>query len=351
MESAFTGSAEKPIAELTSEMKLGAKQLCHLLVNTVRGKALTLFRSAEKHHGIAAWKRIKSEYQPDAAGRHTAMLMGIMQPGWDSRNAANFMDQLTEWERRIQEYEGESLETFSYGMKIAVLASHAPESIRNLVRLAAGPAGGKYRVVRQNMSECLQYGRVFDKDGRGVDSEASSASATPMDVDAVGKCKGKGCFVCGRPGHAAKDCKFNQAKSKAQGKGKAKNTPPDKNTPAKFEGECRHCGKKGHKWAECRKRLAEANDKKVHAFDGTPTTATVVAVEDKEENDEAGICGDWSDDEDDGVDTSEAWVLSVEGDRSQLMLSSSHSTALVKNTPVRGTLLKEDVIWVFRMCS
>ena len=142
MEGAFTGSAEEPVAELTLEMKLSAKQLYCLLVNTVRGKALTLVRSAEKHHGIAAWKRIKTEYQPDAAERHTAMLMGIMQPGWDSRGAANtFLDQLTEEERRIREYEGESLETFSDGMKIAVVASHAPESILDVVRLAAGPAG------------------------------------------------------------------------------------------------------------------------------------------------------------------------------------------------------------------
>ena len=109
--------------------------------NTVRGKALTLVRSAEKHHGLAAWERIKTEYLPDAAGRHTAMLMEIMQLGWDSRGAANtFLDQSTEWERRVQEHEGESLETFSDGMKIAVLASHAPESFRNMVRLAAGPA-------------------------------------------------------------------------------------------------------------------------------------------------------------------------------------------------------------------
>ena len=141
-----------------------------------------------------------------------------MQPGWDSRNAANFLDQLTEWERRIQEYKGESLETFSDGMKIAVLASHAPESIRNVVRLAAGPAGGKYRVVRQNMSEFLQFGQMFDKDGRGVESEPNSASTTSMDVDGVSNGKGEGCFVCGRPGHAAKDCKFNQAKARAKAK-------------------------------------------------------------------------------------------------------------------------------------
>ena len=269
-----------------------------------------------KHHGVAAWKRIKTEYQPDAAGRDTAMLMGIMQPGWEFQGAANtFLDRLTEWERRIHVYEGESLETFSDGMKIAVLASQAPQSIRNVVRLAEGPAGGEYRAVRQNISEFLQLGRIFDKDGRGVESGPGSASATPMDVDAVGKGKGKGCFVCGRPGHAAKDCKFDQAKGKALGKGKAKNSgaPPDKNSPAKFEGECRHSGKKGHKWAECRKRLAEVKDKKVHAVDGTPSTATVAAVEDTEVIDEAGNCGEWSDDEDVGVDTTEAWVLSVEG--------------------------------------
>ena len=93
-----------------------------------------------------------------------------------------------------------------------------------------------------------------------------SASATPTDVDAVGKGNGKGCFVCGRPGHAAKDCKLNQG-GKGQSKGKTKNTT-DKNSPAKFEGDCRHCGKKGHKWADCRKHLAEAKDKKVHAVDG-----------------------------------------------------------------------------------
>ena len=58
------------------------------------------------------------------------MLMGIMPPGWDSRNAVNFLDQLTEWERRIQECEGESLVTFSDSIKIAVLASHAPEHVR-----------------------------------------------------------------------------------------------------------------------------------------------------------------------------------------------------------------------------
>ena len=196
---------------------------------------------------------------------------------------------MTEWEQRIQEYEGESLETFSDGMKIAVLASHAPESIRNVVRLAAGPTSGNNMVVRQN--------KIFDKDGRGVKSEPSSANGTPMDV--VGTRKGMLRVRTSR--------QFNQGNGKDQGKGKTKSTVTDKNSPAKFEGECRHFGKKGHKWEVCRKRLAEGKDKKVHAVDGPPSNATVAAVEDTGEIDEAGICGCWSDDDDSGIDASEAW--------------------------------------------
>ena len=113
-------------------------------------------------------------------------------------------------------------------------------------------------------------------------------------------------------GRAAKDCKFNQAKGKVQGKGKAKNTPPDKNTPAKFEGES-PLWQERHKWTDCRKRLAEAKDKKVHAVGAAPSTATVAAVEDTEVTDEAGISGNCSDDENNGDDGNEAWVLSVEG--------------------------------------
>ena len=62
--------------------------------------------------------------------------MGIMQP-WLGFSEVRQTRSWTDLERQIQECEGESLETFSDGMKIAVLASHAPESIRNLVRLAA----------------------------------------------------------------------------------------------------------------------------------------------------------------------------------------------------------------------
>ena len=80
MEGAFTELAEKPLAELTLEMKLSAKLLCCFLVNTVRGKAPTLVRSTEKHHGLAVWKRKSrpstSQMQQD----------GTQQFSWESCN-------------------------------------------------------------------------------------------------------------------------------------------------------------------------------------------------------------------------------------------------------------------------
>ena len=36
----------------------------------------------------------------------------------------------------------------------------------------------------------------------------------------------------------------------------------NKETKRKFDGQCRHCGIHGHKWAECRKRLREENQSK-----------------------------------------------------------------------------------------
>ena len=53
-------------------------------------------------------------------------------------------------------------------------------------------------------------------------------------------------------------------------------------------------------------------------------------MEDTEVIDEASICGDCSDEEDNRDDTNEAGI--------QWMLSSSRLTALVKSTPVHGTL-------------
>ena len=65
-------------------------------------------------------------------------------------------------------------------------------------------------------------------------------------------------------GHAAKDCKFNQAKGQAQGKGKAKNASLTRTLQPSLKAsqERSQLG-----------RLSEAKDKKVHSVGETPSTA------------------------------------------------------------------------------
>ena len=236
--------------------------------------------------------------------------MGIMQLGWDPRNAANLLDQLTEWERRIREYEGESLETSSDGMKIAVLASHALESIRNVATLAAGAANGNNRAVRRSFCS------LAESSTRMVEEWSRSQTVRTRRRWTLWcqQKQGKGMLRVRTSGSRSEDCKFNQAKGKGQCKGKTKSTSTDKNTPAKFKVECRHCGKKCHKWGRLLEALGSSERQESPRRDGAPSTATVAAVEDTEVIGEAGICGDCSDDENKRDDTNEAWVLSVEGD-------------------------------------
>ena len=110
---------------------------------------------------------------------------------------------------------------------------------------AVGPGTGRSAPTARRSSETrngsLASRSSNDNDihragGSERDEQVSSSRSrlwTPMDVDAIGKGKGKGCFVHGRPGHAAKE-------GKGLSKVKTKNTT-DENSHIKFEGECRHC--------------------------------------------------------------------------------------------------------------
>ena len=89
MEGAFTGLAEVSLADLIFEMKLSAKQLYNLLVNTVRGKSAdsrpkrretSRPRSMETHQDRVPARRSWTAHS-NAHGNHATW--------WDSRGAAN----------------------------------------------------------------------------------------------------------------------------------------------------------------------------------------------------------------------------------------------------------------------
>eukprot|EP00972_Heterocapsa_arctica_P083023 12233888-Heterocapsa_arctica.AAC.1 len=54
--------------------------LYNLLVQMCHGRALAIIRLVAGANGMAAWKRLVGEYEPDLAGRHCAVLAGLLTP-------------------------------------------------------------------------------------------------------------------------------------------------------------------------------------------------------------------------------------------------------------------------------
>eukprot|EP00971_Amphidinium_carterae_P330422 6463440-Amphidinium_carterae.1 len=112
-----------------------AKSLYHMLLQATSGKALTLVMAGEPLNGAAAWASLKREFRLEIASRHNAMLMGLLNPQFNSSRP--FHEQLAEWKRRIAEYERATSKQFEDDTKIAVLTHAAPGSWRAVVIAAA----------------------------------------------------------------------------------------------------------------------------------------------------------------------------------------------------------------------
>ncbi len=78
------GTAANPIINDTLPVKMQrrSRTLYYMLVLQVKGKALEICRSVVAGHGYDAWRRLRQEYEPDAAGRHMGMLMSIITPNF-----------------------------------------------------------------------------------------------------------------------------------------------------------------------------------------------------------------------------------------------------------------------------
>jgi hypothetical protein len=85
MEDELTHAGRTPsnalqIADMAGETQSRARKLYNMLVGTVKGKALRIVRTAERNNGYQAWRLLKEEYEPSIGGRHTGILMGLLDP-------------------------------------------------------------------------------------------------------------------------------------------------------------------------------------------------------------------------------------------------------------------------------
>ena len=159
-----------------------------------------------------------------------AMLNEVLQVdlGTDERT---YMDNVVQWEQRIQEFETMSRETLPDIVKRATITERSPSTIRTHLLVNAQTLT-RYATVRAAIEAFLAVGRKWGPDHSGP---------APMDVDAMTrKEKSKG----------------NKSKGKGKGskdneKGNNKGKDTEKEKGVRFEGYCGHCGKWEHRQKDC----------------------------------------------------------------------------------------------------
>ena len=131
-------------------------------------------------------------------------------------------------------------------VKKACIISNTPEPLKITLQLNVGKLGN-FNALRVATEDYLRSRRIFKTTSAGNTHDEDS-----MEVDAVSwKGKGKGKSGKGKKGG-------KKGKESHSGKGYGETTTEH----SRFDGECRNCGKYGHKAADCwYKQTTKSQDK------------------------------------------------------------------------------------------
>ena len=256
---------EHPDAIDTETLGESAVNWGHLLYGlfsqVLQGKAASICMRVQRGNGLEVWRQVVKEYEPNLAGRHTAVLMSLLNPPWvEGRYRADlslFVVDLLEWERKIARYEQETKEPFADRMKIATVFKHGPLELKRVLQAHSHTIGASYAAMRAHIEAFINSGREFTSAG----ISAKDPGPQPMEVGAlskgVGKPKGKGKGLDksngkGKVAYSAGGKAMGKDKDNSyKGKG-GKQTQTGKG--GQFQGHCSHCGKWGHKRMDCWKK-------------------------------------------------------------------------------------------------
>ena len=248
---------------LGEEARKAARVLYHLLVQLVGGRALALVRRTPRGNGLLAWKRLKREFEDDGGHRAVALLMGLLHPSWPpGLSARQFAETLDEWETDVELYEKQTGETLPGPIRVAIVMRNAPLEVQSALRVQLPAFRDDYGSLRSAV--VLLSRGLAEYTARGAVKNDSNA----MDVDSSGvnlvKGKGKG----GKSGKS-KSGKSKGDKGSKGAPGRGKGLEADR-----FQGKCHHCGKVGHKRADCWARSGGKAGSSTHAVLTSPPPQT-----------------------------------------------------------------------------
>ena len=263
--------------DMDQEVEGMAQQLFHILVMMCqRGKPVAILMQAERGNGFAAFLSLKAEMEPRIGGRHATMLASLITPNWSGTDLERWRSAFMEWEISIGRYEMQSKEIVSDSLRIAVVSKYAPAEVRLAIRSSQRFIGDEYQKLKSVVLDYVIGGREFAAEDMRFGGQGGNDN---MEIDWIKgkKGKGKGKQDKGKSSWNSEHKGKGKGKSKDKGKGKHGKATPKAAATSAFQGECSHCGKWGHKKADCWKPGGGS----VNALDyesGAPSSASTLRI-------------------------------------------------------------------------
>ena len=238
-------------------MKDRGAELFEVLCQLTSGSAKLMIREAADRDGFAAWQILARTFGRKTLANSLRKYREVVNPK-QTKEASDIVGAVTRWENALKELERTEQEQLPEMIKISALTEICSNDVRDM--------------IYQNVDVTKTYSAMREKVISWVSNRvASGLQSVPMDVgwvdevddeiwnvDAVAA--GTQCYRCGGKGHMASQCSTPKGKGKGQEKGKCKGKGkgkgPEKGkgkgaTGKGYQGTCWHCGKVGHKAAEC----------------------------------------------------------------------------------------------------
>ena len=187
------------------------------------------------NNGFEACRQLCLMYGTSDQEGSTGLFVQIMTCKFGSK-IEDVEDRLNEFLELVRPYdEANGTDPVPDQAKKACIVSNTPEPLKTHLQLNVAKLGN-FNALRVATEDDLRSRRIFKTTSAGNTHDADS-----MEVDAVSR-KGKGKEKSGKGKKGGK-----KGKESHSGKGYGETTTEH----SRFEGECRNCGKYGHKAADC----------------------------------------------------------------------------------------------------